>query len=70
MMLAVFAAMTLALVLGWTGRDRGALAAIAAAFILAVWLFLFEVYSPEYGFRMPWISTEAPDTAPQTGVLT
>jgi hypothetical protein len=21
-------------------------------------LFLFEIYSPEYGFRMPWIQTE------------
>jgi hypothetical protein len=70
MMLAVFAAMTLALILGWAGRDQAALAAIAAAVILAVWLFLFEVYSPEYGFRMPWISTEAPYTTPQTGVLT
>ena len=69
-MLAVFAVMTLALILGWAGRDRAALAAIAAAFILAVWLFLFEVYSLEYGFRMPWISTEAPDTPPRTGVLT
>jgi hypothetical protein len=25
---------------------------------LSVYLFLFEVYSPEYGFRMPWIQTE------------
>ena len=70
MMLAVFAAMTLALILGWAGRDRAALAAIAAAFILALWLFLFEIYGPEYGFRLPWISTEAPNTAPGAGVLT
>jgi hypothetical protein len=24
---------------------------------LAVGLFLYEIYSPEYGFRMPWLQT-------------
>jgi hypothetical protein len=64
MMAAVFATLTLALILGWLGRDRGALAAIAACLAFAVWLFLWEIYSPEYGFRMPWIATEAPATLP------
>jgi hypothetical protein len=64
MMAAIFTSLTLALILGWIGRDRAALAAIAAVFGLATWLFLFEIYSPEYGFRMPWISTELPAPAP------
>jgi hypothetical protein len=25
---------------------------------LSIGLFLFEIYSPETGFRMPWIQTE------------
>ncbi len=60
MMAAVFTSLTLALVFGWLGRQREALGAIAVCLGLAIWLFLFEIYSPEYGFRMPWISTEAP----------
>jgi hypothetical protein len=64
MMAAIFTSLTLALVLGWLGRDRAALTAIAAVFFLAIWLFLFEIYSPESGFRMPWISTELPGPAP------
>ena len=59
-MFCIFATLLLALLLGWLGRDRYALGAIAATFVLAIWLFLFEIYSPEYGFRMPWISTQAP----------
>lgn len=58
MMAAVFATMCLALVLGWTGRRSLAIASLAACLVLSVWLFLFEIYSPETGFRMPWIKTE------------
>ncbi|OYW53938.1 MAG: hypothetical protein B7Y80_00420 [Hyphomicrobium sp. 32-62-53] len=64
MMAAVFASLTLALILGCLGRTREALGAIAVCLGLAIWLFLFEIYSPEYGFRMPWISTEAPVIGP------
>ena len=58
MMVAVFATMTLALVCGWLGRRSVAVALFAACLGLSVGLFLFEIYSPEYGFRMPWIQTE------------
>ena len=58
MMAAVFATMFLALVLGWLGRRALAIASLAACLVLSVWLFLFEIYSPETGFRMPWIKTE------------
>jgi len=58
MMAAVFATLFLALVLGWVGRRTCAVVALAVCLVLSVWLFLFEIYSPEYGFRMPWIKTE------------
>jgi hypothetical protein len=25
---------------------------------LSIGLFLFEIYSPEYGFRMPWLQVQ------------
>ena len=65
MMAAVFATMFLALVLGWIGRRALAIASLTACLVLSVWLFLFEIYSPDYGFRMPWIKTELP--MPQEG---
>ena len=58
MMVALFAAMTLALIFGWLGRRSLAVALFAACLVLSIGLFLFEIYSPEYGFRMPWIQTE------------
>jgi len=58
MMAAVFATLFLALLLGWLGRRSLAIASLAACLVLSVWLFLFEIYSPETGFRMPWIKTE------------
>jgi hypothetical protein len=59
-MVAVFATMFAALVLGWIGRRTCAVITLAACLVLSVWLFLFEIYSPDYGFRMPWIKTELP----------
>ena len=58
MMVAVFAAMTLALVLDRCNRQLEAITSVIAALVLLVALFLFEIYSPDYGFRMPWIQTE------------
>jgi ABC-type Mn2+/Zn2+ transport system permease subunit len=58
MMVAVFAAMSAALVFGWLGRRREATACLVLSLVLATGLFLWEVYSPEYGFRMPWIQVE------------
>ena len=60
MMTAVFATMLLALVLGWVGRRCMALACLAVCLGLSVGLFLYEVYSPDYGFRMPWLQTGEP----------
>ncbi len=55
MMVLIFASMLAALILSATGRRRLALASVAVCLALAVHLFLFEIYSPDYGFGMPWI---------------
>jgi hypothetical protein len=57
MMAVVFALMSGALVTGGFGKRPVAIGLLAIALLLAVHLFLWEIYSPEYGFRMPWIQT-------------
>jgi hypothetical protein len=64
MMTAIFAALLLALLFGWAGRARLAVAAILSCLLLSTGLFLWEIYSPEYGFRMPWIQVELIRTPP------
>jgi hypothetical protein len=59
MMAVVFATMSLALIGVWLGWHRPAIALFASSLVLATGLFLFEIYSPEYGFRMPWLQTES-----------
>ena len=58
MMLAVFATMSLALLAGYYGRRRCSVLLMLVCVALAIGLFLFEIYSPEYGFRMPWLQVE------------
>ncbi len=62
MMTLIFAATFAALVLAWLGRGRAALGGALVMLALAIGLFLFEIYSPEYGFRMPWIQVSTPVT--------
>ena len=57
MMAVIFAGMTAALGFGWFGSRKAALALLTLTLALAIHLFLWEIYSPEYGFRMPWIQT-------------
>ena len=57
MMAIIFALLCAALLVGWFGRRSIAILLVAVTFALAIHLFLWEVYSPEYGFRMPWIQT-------------
>ena len=57
MMALVFALLCGALLTGRFGRRPVAIGLLAVTLLLAVHLFLWEVYSPEYGFRMPWIQT-------------
>ena len=64
MMVAVFATMLLAFACAWLGRRALAIGAFVASLLLATGLVLYEVYSPDYGVRMPWIQTQAaPATA-------
>lgn len=58
MMALIFTALTVAMVLAYAGQRRLAVAAITACLLLTIGEFLWEVYSPEYGFRMPWIQVQ------------
>jgi hypothetical protein len=58
MMVLVFAALLAAFVCGWLHKTAAAIGLLALAFVLAAALFLWEVYSPRYGFAMPWIQVE------------
>lgn len=60
MMVAIFAALTLALAAGLAGAARLAVAAVLVGLALAIALFLFEVESPDYGFRLPWLQVARP----------
>ena len=69
MMLVVFVALLLALVLGYFGRRWMAMTCLFACFLAAVGVFLWEIYSPEYGFSMPWIQTQLDDFWPVSTVI-
>lgn len=55
MMLLIFAVLVLAFALGWWRKDLLSRLAIAACLLLSIGLFLWEIYSPQYGFAMPWL---------------
>jgi hypothetical protein len=59
MMAGVFATLLLAFVLDLSGSRRVAVACLGLSLILGVWLFLWEIYSPDYGFHMPWLQVDA-----------
>lgn len=68
MIVAVFTALFLTFVFGWMAWWRLAALAVVVCLGVYVWEFLYEVYSPEYGFRMPWIQVElSPGPGPTTG---
>ncbi len=55
MMAAVFATLLLAFLLDLAGLRRLAVLSLLLSLALGAGLFLWEVYSPDYGFRMPWL---------------
>ncbi|MCK4203617.1 hypothetical protein J3U99_02445 [Brucella pituitosa] len=61
MMLVVFAALALSLIFAWFGRQSIAIFLVIVCLALGVKQFLWEIYSPEYGFRMPWLQTQIID---------
>jgi hypothetical protein len=58
MMLAVFATLSLALLAGYYGPRWLAVLSMLVCLGLSIGLFLFEIYSPEYGFHMPWLQVQ------------
>jgi hypothetical protein len=58
MIVAVFTALFLTFVFGWMGWRALAGLALLVCLGAYVWEFQYEIYSPEYGFRMPWIQVE------------
>jgi hypothetical protein len=58
MMTAIFATLMLAFLFCLTGPRWLALSFVLACLGLSIGLFLFEIYSPEYGFRMPWLQVQ------------
>ena len=55
MMAAVFFFLAVAFVFAIVGHSGLAKASLGVCFALAVGLFLWEIWSPEYGFEMPWL---------------
>lgn len=58
MMLVVFTTLSLALLVGYYGPRWLAVLSMLACLALSIGLFLFEIYSPEYGFHMPWLQVQ------------
>ena len=55
MMAGIFAILLIAFILNFVGLGRLAVSCLLVSLVLCVGLFLWEIYSPEYGFRMPWL---------------
>lgn len=69
MMFAVFATLLAAFILDHAGLQRFAVACLVTSLALCIGLFMWEIYSPEYGFRMPWLQVELKQFfAPARGV--
>jgi hypothetical protein len=58
MMAEIWASLLIAFVLDVAGLRRVAVCFLLVSLALCIWLFLWEIYSPEYGFRMPWLRVE------------
>jgi hypothetical protein len=58
MMFAIFLTLFVAFIFDHAGWRRSALACLAASLGLCIYLFMWEIYSPDYGFRMPWLQVE------------
>ncbi len=58
MMASTFLVLLIAFILDFSGLRRLAVSCLFLSFSLCVWLFLWEIYSPEYGFRMPWLQVD------------
>jgi Na+/H+-dicarboxylate symporter len=69
MMFALFAILLAAFILDRAGLQRFAAACLVTSLALCIGLFMWEIYSPEYGFTMPWLQVELKQFfAPARGV--
>ncbi|WP_273795225.1 hypothetical protein [Brucella intermedia] len=57
----IFALLIFALLFAWFKCQRLALICAGLCLVLAVKEFLWEIHSPDYGYRMPWIQTHLLD---------
>jgi hypothetical protein len=55
MMAALYAVLLIAFILDLSGYRPAAVSCLFLSLALGVWLFLWEIDSPDYGFRMPWL---------------
>ena len=55
MLVAVFALITVALAAAFWGQRRLAIWALFLCLMLATAEFLWDIYSPQDGFRLPWL---------------
>lgn len=55
MMAGLFAVLTIAFLLNACGLRALAISCLLVSLGLCVGLFLWEIYSPDTGFRMPWL---------------
>lgn len=53
-----FALLLAAFVFGLSDLPRTAMACLFLCFAMVVGIFLWEIYSPDYGFRMPWLQVD------------
>ena len=56
MMAGTFAILLIAFILNAWGLRRLAVSCLVLSLAFSVGLFLWEIYSPDYGFRMPWLA--------------
>jgi hypothetical protein len=69
MMFAIFATMLVAFILDHAGWQRSAVSCLVVSLGFCIYLFMWEIYSPDYGFKMPWLQVELKQLfAPARGV--
>ncbi|WP_295142665.1 hypothetical protein [uncultured Reyranella sp.] len=64
MMTITFAVLLAAFVFRISNLPRPAMACLVLSFVMVVGIFFWEIYSPEYGFRMPWLQVDLRHAAP------
>ena len=62
MMFFIFSTLLISMTLGFFHKKSLSFIFIIICITLSLKEFLWEIYSPEYGFRMPWIQTQLIET--------